>query len=330
MLLSFFNFYIILIGLAKLLNGTGKGKTRMKRARAEPLVSVLLPVKNEEKNIADCIRSLKKQSYKSIEIIVIDGNSTDKTVEIAKKMGAKVFNEYPPKSSGNARNIGAKNAKGKYVVFVDADCTLNSDYVKNAVSILENNGFDGIYHKSVLYPTRKILPKLSHLEREFSQQYYCPEIIKRSVYLKLMFNPKLFMGEDYDFGTRFKEKYKGIYVDLLKSYHKEPDLKKLIKESFSFGRTYPNILRMGYPRVLISFLWTSAVALMLPLVFLSIFLPILRLPALLILSVFSLYSLYKIVKMWKSDLKFLFPFFKILRYTLIFIGVILGMVNFLK
>ncbi|MFH0961190.1 MAG: glycosyltransferase, partial [archaeon] len=69
------------------------------------------------------IRSLLNQALdrSEYEIIVVDGNSTDKTVRISRKLGAKVYHENKG-SIGHARNVGAKNGRGKIVAFLDADC----------------------------------------------------------------------------------------------------------------------------------------------------------------------------------------------------------------
>ena len=74
-----------------------------------PLVSVIVTTKNEEKNIANCLKSIKNQTYKNIEIIVVDNNSDDRTKEIAGKYTDKVFNHGPERSA--LRNLGAEREK---------------------------------------------------------------------------------------------------------------------------------------------------------------------------------------------------------------------------
>ena len=77
----------------------------------KPLVSVIIPVKNEEKNIEECMKAIKGQTYRNIEMIVVDGMSSDRTVEIASEFGAKVVYEKPAICPGNAVNIEAEKAK---------------------------------------------------------------------------------------------------------------------------------------------------------------------------------------------------------------------------
>lgn len=83
-------------------------------------VSVIVPTLNEDKNIGNLFRSLKNQTWNNFEIIVVDGGSTDRTVEIAKGYQAKVVveNGCPEFLS---RNIGAKRANGEILLFICAD-----------------------------------------------------------------------------------------------------------------------------------------------------------------------------------------------------------------
>src|SRR5674476_360535 len=89
----------------------------------DPKVSFIIPALNEEKRIAILIDNIKKldKNY-NYEIIVADGNSTDKTREIAEKMGAIIIrdNKDAPKTIANGRNTGASLASGEIFIFCDA------------------------------------------------------------------------------------------------------------------------------------------------------------------------------------------------------------------
>ncbi len=82
--------------------------------------SFIIPTKNEGKYLEECLLSIKNQSLKNYEIIVVDTNSTDRTKAIARKYGTRVINE-PRTGPGIARNTGAKVARGAILVFCDAD-----------------------------------------------------------------------------------------------------------------------------------------------------------------------------------------------------------------
>ncbi|MEM4034397.1 MAG: glycosyltransferase [Candidatus Micrarchaeaceae archaeon] len=84
-----------------------------------PIFSVIIPALNEEKYIKYSLQGLMRQIDKDFEIIVVDGGSKDKTKSIAKRY-AKVVTDLKP-GAAHSRNTGAKIAKGKYFVFLDAD-----------------------------------------------------------------------------------------------------------------------------------------------------------------------------------------------------------------
>jgi len=95
-------------------------------------VSVIIPTKNEERNIERCLQSIKNQTFKEYEIIVVDNNSNDKTKKIAKKYAQLVFNKGPERSS--QRNYGANHSKGVYVLFIDADMELTPRVLEECVT----------------------------------------------------------------------------------------------------------------------------------------------------------------------------------------------------
>lgn len=102
-----------------------------------PLVSVVIPVYNEEKYLDACLSSLVKQSYSNNEIIIVDDGSTDKSLEICRKYKALVLRQAHL-GPGAARNLGASHAKGEIIVLVDADMKFHKDYLKNIIKpILE-------------------------------------------------------------------------------------------------------------------------------------------------------------------------------------------------
>jgi len=85
--------------------------------------SVVVPTYNEEKYIERTLQALKKQTFTDFEIIVKDGGSRDQTVKIAKRFADKIV-PLPDTSAADARNQGARYAKGENLVFTDADTLL--------------------------------------------------------------------------------------------------------------------------------------------------------------------------------------------------------------
>jgi glycosyltransferase involved in cell wall biosynthesis len=99
-----------------------------------PLVSVLIAVYNEERRLAQCLASLLAQTYPSIEIIVIDDGSTDRTLEVAAQF--PTVRSLPQKHFGKARavNHGASKAKGEVLLFLDGDMYFDPRYVELLVA----------------------------------------------------------------------------------------------------------------------------------------------------------------------------------------------------
>jgi 1,2-diacylglycerol-3-alpha-glucose alpha-1,2-galactosyltransferase len=99
-----------------------------------PLVSIIVPTLNEEKNIESVLKALNSQSVPRnyYEIIVSDSSSNDNTVKIAKKYSDKVV-VCQRKGAGYGRNFGFKYAKGKYIGFVDGDTIVGQDWVEGLI-----------------------------------------------------------------------------------------------------------------------------------------------------------------------------------------------------
>ena len=90
-----------------------------------PLISIIVPVYNQEKYLARCLDSILNQTYKNLEVICIDDKSTDSTADIINQYKIKdsrvVYYRNIGKGVSAARNFGIEKAKGKYIGFVDSD-----------------------------------------------------------------------------------------------------------------------------------------------------------------------------------------------------------------
>jgi len=108
-----------------------------------PLVSVVIPTKNNQKYLETTLKALKNQTYKNIEIIIVDNNSTDNTVKIAKKFTDKIYKKGPERTQ--QINYGVEKAKGKYIYFTGAERGIDKDLVEQAVNKCEKEKCDAIY-----------------------------------------------------------------------------------------------------------------------------------------------------------------------------------------
>src|SRR4030042_3590064 len=92
--------------------------------------SIIIPVKNEEIELPKCLQALSRQTFKDFEIIIVNDNSIDNSIEEAKKYNVKIV--YPPDCNvliGAVRQIGCEYAKGEIFCNTDADCEPHPDWL---------------------------------------------------------------------------------------------------------------------------------------------------------------------------------------------------------
>lgn len=113
-------------------------------------VSVIIPVRNEEKYIDKCIESVLRQDFRKadMELILVDGDSEDKTVEIIERFADQYkfikLLKNPQQTVQHALNIGIKNAVGEYIVRMDAHSEYADDYISKCVEYLEKTGAENV------------------------------------------------------------------------------------------------------------------------------------------------------------------------------------------
>ena len=130
------------------------------------LVTIIVPTYNSENTLELCLRSIKNQSYKNIEIIVVDRFSEDKTVEIAGKYGARVYQLDCERTK--AKNFGLRKARGDYVLFVDSDMELTKRVVEECVELAEGDGRIG----GIIIPERSVGDGFWVKVRDFERSFY--------------------------------------------------------------------------------------------------------------------------------------------------------------
>src|SRR3989338_451843 len=106
----------------------------------EPEVSIVVPAYNEEKNISDCINSIRNLHYpkSKIDIIVVDDGSTDKTKSIVAGFDDVKLIEQNHEGKAEALNAGAKNARHDLVITIDADSVLDRESIRELVKPLQD------------------------------------------------------------------------------------------------------------------------------------------------------------------------------------------------
>jgi glycosyltransferase involved in cell wall biosynthesis len=103
----------------------------------QPLVSVIVPTYNNQQTIAICLESICQQTYKSIEIIIIDGGSTDRTVDICNRYADTVLETNLGRAA--ARHRGAEEATGTWIFHVDSDMELSTQVVEDCITATQRH-----------------------------------------------------------------------------------------------------------------------------------------------------------------------------------------------
>jgi len=190
-----------------------------------PLVSVVVTTKNEEEVIGRLIQSVKAQTFKNREIILVDNNSTDKTLFIARKMNVKAYTVGPERSI--QRNFGAKVAKGKYLFILDADMELTSKVISECVQLAESDKKIG----EIVIPEQSLASNYWGKVKAFERAFYndkgdeltdAARFFRRDVFFKAGCYDETITGpEDWDLPETIKEL--GYKVGRIKSkiYHYE-------------------------------------------------------------------------------------------------------------
>ena len=178
----------------------------------KPLLSVIIPVYNGEKYLAEAIESILAQTYRTVEIIVVDDGSTDRSAMVAKRFLDNVQYLYQSNSGcGAARNSGIKKSDGTFLAFLDADDLWVEDKLSLQMEVLESDPcldmlFGNVEH---FYSP--------DLDQSMREKLLCPSgkmpgyhagtmLIRRESFLRVgMFNPDLQCGEFLDWYSRAKE-----------------------------------------------------------------------------------------------------------------------------
>ena len=123
----------------------------------QPLVSIILPVYNAQNHLARCVGSICAQTYRNIEIIILNDGSKDQSLPVCEEFRQKdpriLLVDKANSGVSDTRNLGLKLASGKYVEFVDSDDYLDPDFTEHLVAAAEENEAD-----FVIAPYKMVIP----------------------------------------------------------------------------------------------------------------------------------------------------------------------------
>jgi len=206
-----------------------------------PRVSVIITTKNEEKNIHNCIQSIKSQSYpaENIELIVVDNNSSDRTKEIARRFTDKVYNFGPERAA--QRNFGIKEAGGEYILYLDADMILSNNLIEESVLLSQKENFIALY-----IPERIKGEGFWIRVRDFERSFYnatCIDAVRfgrKDKFLEIGgFDENLNGPEDWDFDRRINAIGKTGIIDSV-LFHNESsfNLKRYLNKKEYYANSF--------------------------------------------------------------------------------------------
>jgi cellulose synthase/poly-beta-1,6-N-acetylglucosamine synthase-like glycosyltransferase len=196
-------------------------------------VSVIIPTKNDGETLEKCLRSIADLNWteKNKEVIIVDGYSTDDTVEIAKKFDCRVLYEHIGTRAG-ACNIGVNNALGKFILFTDADCIVPKDWIRNLLGHFDNPRVASVGGPNLTAPDdspfgksvgtvigflSRVGARYGFTQEKIMETFHnpsCNVAYRKEIFEKIGgFNEQLITCEDEELDYRIKEKgHKIIYT----------------------------------------------------------------------------------------------------------------------
>jgi succinoglycan biosynthesis protein ExoA len=239
----------------------------MDRLPARPLVSVIVAMRNEEGFIGRCLDSLAAQDYphESLEVLVLDGRSTDNSREIVSSMVGMVPNlrllDNEKTVSPAAFNMGINEARGEVVTIISAHCYLAPDYVSSCVEYLHETGADcvggPIETVGESDTARAIALAMSSpfgvgdaLFRYSEQESYVDTLAfgayRREVFERVgLFDEELVGSEDDEFNYRLRSEGGKLFLTpAIKSfYHGRSSFRALVQQYFRYGLGKVRVMR---------------------------------------------------------------------------------------
>lgn len=237
-----------------------------------PIASILIPVFNEENYISDCLNSIVKndKSKYNFEIIIIDGGSTDKTLEIIKEYTLlypyikylKNHKKYIP----DALNLGIKKSKSKYIIRLDAHAHYSIDYINNCIETIEESAEEivnvGGIIKSLSLSNNAVSDAIADImsskfgvgnsifrvakpKKSMFVETVPFGCFKRTIFDEIgLFNINQHRNEDLEFNYRILKANKKILLNpnIISTYYVRNNYRDLIKQQFHNGYIVTNRL----------------------------------------------------------------------------------------
>ena len=201
------------------------------------LISIIIPTYHCSIYLKDCINSIIKQTYQNFEIIIVDDGSNEELIQSYHSF--KVHYIKKNKGISYARNVGIKNAKGKYITFIDSDDEISPEHLENLLDhFTENIGMSIVsYSENKKYQYSSISNVIDQysayqiiLNRKIGGYVWNKLFLRKIINdYKLMFDEKISVGEDFLFVCEYLKFIDNAYVNYNKTYFYRRHKKQITK-----------------------------------------------------------------------------------------------------
>ncbi len=315
-----------------------------------PLVSIILPVFNDQDTLTECLDSLRKQSYSNFEIIVVNDSSSDRSPEIAHEMAMQDSRlkllDIPHSGTSTAKNSGFQSSKGSIIFFAEGDAIYNDSYLSKAVECIRNDSsiggvcvLGGVWETRRTFVTRSIDAENQIRDTQLitgKRSPYFAWVFTRNALEKAgLYDPRLKQAEDRElFGRVRKSGFKiGLVGDVLWRHRRNETTWQFVKKSYKKGTN--RVAYLAKERKAAGFLkGVAGLWGLVALVLLSI-VNIVFLYALIAILILGLGYLYfavfrlKLVREVSKVRLALLPVYRIIRYLSNALGYSVGLIVFL-
>jgi glycosyltransferase involved in cell wall biosynthesis len=253
----------------------------------EPIVSIMIPMRNEEKYIARCLESILANNFPrdQYEILIADGDSSDRSREVALRQAGRFPNIQLLRNAKRivppGLNEAIRRARGRYIIRMDAHAEYPPDYIQNCVAELERTGAANVGGRWITLPgantmTAKTIALLTQTRAAVGNSTYrvgggncCVDTVPFGAFRREVFNnvglyrEDLVRNQDYELNARIRSHGHKIFLSskIYATYYNVPTFARFVRQAFMNGCWNARCWRR-YP---VSFCWRHAA----PLAFVS-------------------------------------------------------------